>query len=361
MIFRAFYRLSLGMQFGLLLTGLVTVVAIAGNTLSQSIVASQVVNEGRSVADMTEYIGTWASQYGGIHVKTKSTNPKDPGSYLERYTYLTAPSTEHGANKGSTTPDPNVQPPSMDMYFWKNPALIQREVSDVAYASPSKVKFRITAPSVLNQRNQPNDFEKEAMDSIWAAMAANKTTLANPSSSLDSLMRKPTEYWKINQGQLQYARVMIASNSCLRCHGDKKKAPDFLRMNSDFNAGGGFGYQEGAPAGIISVTIPMPRTMEALAASLTPTGWASMIAIVVFGILILVFIARKVIRPINQLRIVAEALSNTAISPDFAVPDIELEKGKTSNEVHRLARSVFELGESVKILFRKMRENRNKT
>jgi len=57
---------------------------------------------------------------------------------------------------------------------------------------------------------------------------------------------------------------MVASSSCLRCHGSRDAAPGFLKTNLQLNGGGGFGYQEGKPAGIISVSVPLPRTMQAL-------------------------------------------------------------------------------------------------
>lgn len=359
-MFRLFDRLSLGMQFGLLLAGLIAVVAVAGSILSSSIVTSQVLNEGRSVADMAEHIGKWASQYGGIHVKTTSTNPKFPGSYLEKYVYAVGAgpaAVNQQPVKGSALAPSAVVMSDMraDNYFWKNPALVQREVSDISLASPAKAKFRMTARSVLNKHNAPNEFEKEAMDAIWARLANGGDKAVQPAGNA-AFNQKSDEYWKVEKGQLMYARALVAASSCLRCHGSRDTAPAFLRTNEEFNSGEGFGYQEGKPAGVISVSIPMPRTTEALAASLTTGGWAALGAILAFGVLILVFIARKVIAPINKLRTVAEALSNTAVSPNFVVPEMAKVEGKTFNEVHRLSRSVSELGSSVQILFRKMRQ-----
>ena len=83
-----FDRLRLGTQFTILLASLAVFVAMLGNVIASSIVEMQVVSEGRSIADMTEHIGKWASQYGGIHVKTAgAAGTRKVGSYLERAMY----------------------------------------------------------------------------------------------------------------------------------------------------------------------------------------------------------------------------------------------------------------------------------
>src|SRR5262245_4045719 len=55
--------------------------------LSESLVLRQTVSEGRTVADMVENIGKWASQYGGVHVRTQGANAKIPGNFLTRSVY----------------------------------------------------------------------------------------------------------------------------------------------------------------------------------------------------------------------------------------------------------------------------------
>jgi hypothetical protein len=55
--------------------------------IGQSLVLRQTLSEGRTVADMVENIGRWASQYGGVHAKTTGTDAKIPGNFLTRSVY----------------------------------------------------------------------------------------------------------------------------------------------------------------------------------------------------------------------------------------------------------------------------------
>jgi hypothetical protein len=57
----------------------------------------------------------------------------------------------------------------VETYYWKNPALVQREVADVIMASGSQARYRMTARSVLNPNNAPNAFEVQALDAIQNA------------------------------------------------------------------------------------------------------------------------------------------------------------------------------------------------
>jgi hypothetical protein len=86
--------------------------------LSESLVLRQTVSEGRTVADMVENIGRWASQYGGVHVRTVGS------------------------------------------------------MADVISASGSKARYRLTARTVLNKNNAPDAFESEALDAVQAAANA---------------------------------------------------------------------------------------------------------------------------------------------------------------------------------------------
>ena len=54
---------------------------------AESVAVAESVNEGRSVADMAESVGRWASQYGGVHVRTTGVQAKLPGNFLTRSVY----------------------------------------------------------------------------------------------------------------------------------------------------------------------------------------------------------------------------------------------------------------------------------
>jgi hypothetical protein len=175
--------------------------------LSESLMLKQTVSEGRTVADMVENIGKWASQYGGVHVRTQGANAKIPGNFLTRSVYSISGS-DNQVLQGSKVEAAVAERDALERveaYHWKNPALIQREVADVIAASGSKARYRLTARTVLNKNNAPDTFEREALDAVQAA--ANTKTDA-PTAQ---------EYWRVSGGRLLYARSEWPRRA-LRCH-----------------------------------------------------------------------------------------------------------------------------------------------
>lgn len=239
---------------------------------TESLVLSQSVSESRTVADMVENVGRWASQYGGVHVRTIGTDSRIPGSFLTRVVYAASSgdATVLSGNRAGQSESEREALQRVEAYHWKNPALIQREVADVIAASGSKARYRLTARTVLNTNNAPNPFEIEAMDALQAAEGARK------------------EYWTVRAGQLLYARAVVAQKSCLACHDSAEKAPEFLRTNVQFNGGGGFGYVENKPAGVISVALPLPSTWQALSAGL-PARVGAALTVALVAALVLVW------------------------------------------------------------------------
>ncbi|MFO1226224.1 DUF3365 domain-containing protein [Roseateles sp.] len=228
------------------------IVIVAGLGLSiwswtNSLLEMQSVSEARTVADFVENVGRWASRYGGVHVRTVGTHNAIPGNFLTRTTY-SLNADQVAALTAAMAPDPK----SLEAYHWKNPALIQREVADVVAESGSKASFRLTAASVLNTGNAPNEFEKRAMGAIREAANADAKSAA------------AQEYWEVQGRRLYFGRSVVAQKTCLRCHDKAENAPEFLRTNVAFNGGGGFGYVEGKPAGLISVNLPLPEPASML-------------------------------------------------------------------------------------------------
>jgi hypothetical protein len=338
-----FDRLRLSTQFAILLAAVAISVAVLGSVIAGSIVEMQVVSEARSIADMTEHIGKWASQYGGIHVKsTGGTGVRKVGSYLERAVYARSEGDNSLLTGSQLASEKDVFDATkrVEEYYWKNPALIQREVSDVASASNSKAKFRITAATVLNPRNAPDAFEKEALGVIDAKYKAQPPAM--PTGDVPQPAAPRLEYWRMEGSQMRYARAIVAVDSCLRCHGQLQGAPQFLLSK---------------PTGIISVKIPVPNASRAIASALTPAGWMAVAGIALTVGLLVAFVIRKVIVPVNRLRRQAEMLSNSTTGDGFDVPVFRGPKD-SANEVHRLGVAISELGESIRILFRKVRQSR---
>ena len=91
----------------------------------------------------------------------------------------------------------------------------------------------------------------------------------------------------MRNGQVLYARAVIAQKSCLRCHDTPQAAPEFIRTNAMFNGGGGYGYAEGKPVGLVSVTVPLQTTRQALADGVPARVWGAL-AVAAAGLIWLV-------------------------------------------------------------------------
>jgi hypothetical protein len=275
----------------LLASGLTT----GGWWLAESLVLTQTVSEGRTVADLAENVGRWASQYGGIHVRTVGANAQIPGSFLTRSVYAPTDG-DNNVLQGARVEGVMAERAAMERvesYHWKNPALIQREVADVITASGSKARYRMTARTVLNKNNEANDFEREALDAIQASIDRHGGVVAGGAKLQHGVADPSREYWKIKSGQLLYARSVVAQPSCLRCHDKSDTAPEFMRTNVQFSGGGGFGYVAGKPAGLISVSVPLPPTAAALTANVPLQAWAGLAAAVLGALWLLTLAFRR--------------------------------------------------------------------
>lgn len=255
---------------------LCTALAVTGWWAMEALVISQTVRESRTVADMAENVGRWASQYGGVHARTVGADAKFPGNFLTRSTFASTEG-DGAAIQGTRAAESGSEQDAMkrvETYYWKNPALIQREVADVITASGSQSRYRMTARSVLNKNNAPNAFEVQALESLQAS-------------------GDKSEYWVVRGGQVLYARAVIAQKSCLRCHTSAETAPEFIRTNAMFNGGGGYGYVEGKPVGLISVTVPLQPTSQALFSSLSLRIWSSLAVVAVALVWLLVAVWQR--------------------------------------------------------------------
>ena len=276
-------RQSSGSASGLALVGLVGVLVAALGAAAwwtaDNLVAGRAVSEGRIVADT---VGRWASQYGGVHARTQGAGAALPGSFLTRNVYAGADGdvTLLNGAKAEQRQGEREAMARIETYYWKNPALIQREVADVLMATNSLAQYRMTARTVLNRNNAPNPFEIEALDALQKAFqehGAEALAKAAPQGGGHAGAKAaPNEYWKIQGGQLLYARAVIAQKSCLRCHDTPENAPDFLRTNQQFNGGGGFGYKVGQPIGVISVKLPVQTGLQAASQSVPTAAWVAL-------------------------------------------------------------------------------------
>jgi len=298
-------RQNPGSRSGLALIGLVGVLVAALGAAAwwtaDNLAERRAVSEGRIVADMAETVGRWASQYGGMHARTQGAGAALPGSFLTRNVYAGADgdATVLNGAKAEQRHGEREAMARIETYYWKNPALIQREVADVLMATNSQAQYRMTARTVLNRNNAPNPFEVEALDALQKAFQEHGADAigkaASAGSSHAAQKAAPNEYWKVQGGQLLYARAVVAQKSCLRCHDTPESAPDFLRTNQQFNGGGGFGYKVGQPIGVISVKLPVQTGLQAASQSVPVAAWAALVvaALAGIGVVVLAFVRRQ--------------------------------------------------------------------
>ena len=316
----AFKKLPLSYQFAILLSGLACIAALSGYLIGSSVYVSETRNQARTVADMVDNFGQWATRYRGVWVKD---DPRDPrlevGSFLERE----ASSTQGG---DSTTA------PSAAAFHRKNPALVQRELSDITMASPAKAKFRMTSDRFMNPNNAPSEFDKVAMGVIRDSGAS--------------------EYSEVQGGQLLYARRLIAEKGCLKCHGAPAAAP--AAVTALYPGPQGYGYEEGKLAGVISVAIPLEFSFAGFIQRFDAQVWAALAAVGLGVVGLLVFIRQQVIVPVRSVR--AFALAASSSEPGAKVEKVDFIEGEhtSANEIHELNTAVKAMHTSIDYLYRKM-------
>lgn len=326
-------KLPIVVQFLLLLLTAIALGTFASYRIGDKIYVAEARNQARTVADMVQNVGAWATQYNGVWVKSNPTDAKfNVGSYLER---------EAAAPKPDAPAAP-AQPATLDQayamltengtvaYHRKNPALVQRELSDVTQASPARAKFRMTSDKFMNPNNAPTRFELAAIE----------------------LLRESgdTEYSEVRGSQLYYARKLVALPGCLKCHESPEKAP--AAVKAQYGQTNGFGYKEGEIAGIISVSIPLNYTVGTLLQDFDWRTWGIIGAFVFSVVLILVYVQWSIISPVRQLNAYAERAAHSEVGSDIGTVQFVEDEHGSHNEVHRLSAALKAMYTSIKLLHR---------
>lgn len=316
----AFKKLSLSYQFTILLLALAAIGAVAVYFIGSSVYVSEIRNQARTVADMVDNFGQWASRYKGVWVKDDPRDPKlQVGSFLEREVAAVPPGESVAAGNAAA-------------FHHKNPALVQRELSDITIASPAKAKFRMTSDRFMNPNNAPSDFDKLAMNVIRDTGT--------------------TEYSEVRNGQLLYARKLTANKGCLRCHGVPTEAP--VAVAALYPGPQGYGYEEGKLAGVISVAIPLDFNFGNFVQRFDMQVWAALATIALGVVGLLLFIRQQVIVPVRKVRAFALAAANS--EPGANLEKVEFIEGEhaSANEIHELNTAVKAMHTSIEYLYRKM-------
>lgn len=192
----------------------------------------------------------WNAMYGGVFVEKKEGIKSNP--YLK---------------------NPDIETVDGKIYTKKNPALMTREISEIA-EKEGAFKFHITSLKLVNPNNLPDEFEKQSLQSF-----ENGVTEA---------------FIKENIGGVPYYRYMAplhVDETCLKCHDDK-------------------GYKVGDIRGGISVKFSISEAEQELKRSKTITI-ALFIATMVLLTWLIIRLVFKLYKRLSEVEQKLKELLNT--------------------------------------------------
>lgn len=172
---------------------------------STELIETQLLHQGQSFFQEIVLTRQWAASHNGVYVRLEP--GVEPNPYLRKIPGLKV-----------MIRDESGQP-----YVLKNPALITREISELA-TQKGLFRFHITSLNPLNPANAPDPFETDALHKFAAG--------AKESSGYES--RDGEVYFR-------YMAPLVTEKSCLVCHAQQ-------------------GYKEGDVRGGISVTSSATET-----------------------------------------------------------------------------------------------------
>jgi two-component system, NtrC family, sensor kinase len=241
----------------------------------------------------------WVAQHGGVLVYQSSGAAPNP--------YLSTPVIATAAGES---------------LYWRNPALVTRELSELSTAMGDRVRFRVTSLDPMNPVNAPDAFEIDALH-----------TVRRP----DWLRRSP--YGEVTGFEtvggvrhFRYFAPLYAEETCRSCHNG--------------------GYQVGDVRGGISILMPADHLARATTQSYALALLAGALASAATALLIFWLIRSTVIRPLRRLEDAARQIGDG----DFDTP-IAADAGDEIGDVGRamsrmqlaLRRSVGRLIETEKM------------
>ncbi len=320
---------SLIFRFSGLFLVVVGLLGLAYYMLLREVYYAELHRQAASTADNVEAFGNWVAQYGRIWVRDKPNT-----SYLSRVQYGARQSTAEtdAATRPQTVDTSTAAPtaaadPDKAEYFSKNPALVQRELSEVVGRSYSRAKFHMTSDNWMAEQNRPDGFEAQAIRAI-------------KSNQLE-------EYVAVIEGQYRYARKIVHTEACIKCHGAPEAAP--REVIDRYGGKRGFGFAVGDVAGVISVTLPMEPLWESSLRVLD----AKVVGVVAAAFLILyLFVYFRIVRPIARL---TRAAHHISIGQQVAL-DARGFRPKTRNEIGKLTLAIARLKTSIELSVEQMRK-----
>jgi hypothetical protein len=289
---------SIIMQFALVFVIALTLVVGSFYLVLESVYRSELKSQAETVADNVDAFGNWVSQYGRVWVKD------DNKSYLGQVTLV--------------NPADSGVPADQWHFYSKNPALAQREFSEVVEKSTSPAKFRMTSHNFMNPVNKPDAFEAKALDKVRTGRLG--------------------EYYEFEPDGFRYARTLYEKASCLACHASAASAPNDVKER--YGVEHGYGFKEGEVAGIISVRLPVRSFWQVTSSVIGPIQIGLLAGAFLISFL---FIQFAVVRPLRKLTVAAERIS-TGQAADLGATRIHRRSG---NEVRQLVLAVERLRASM--------------
>ncbi|HTQ00213.1 MAG TPA: DUF3365 domain-containing protein [Casimicrobiaceae bacterium] len=301
-------RLSLTAQFALVFLVALALVGAASWLILERVYLNQLKSQAETVADNVDAFGNWVAQYGRVWVKD---NDK---SYLGHLPLF--------QNEDTTGAAPKLTP--VDFYS-KNPALAQREFSEVVEHSASPAKFRLTSHNVMNPNNKPDAFEDGALKHIREE-------------------RLP-EYYELTPTGFRYARAVHHKASCIACHGDPGAAPNDVKVR--YGTEHGFGFKEGDVAGIISVRLPARSFWDV---ALNVVGVWQLVMIVAAFVIAMLFMQFAVVRRLKNL---TEATQQISLGKPGELAAAKIDP-RSHNELDKLALATERLRISINMAIQRL-------
>ena len=276
-----------------------------------SVYRNELKSQAETVADNVDAFGSWVSQYGRVWVRD------DNKSYLGQVTLVSAPDAADGAAAADVW-----------HFYSKNPALAQREFSEVVEKSASPAKFRVTSHNFMNPVNKPDAFEAKALQRIRAQHLA--------------------EYYEMSPDSFRFARTLYVKASCLACHASAENAPADVKIR--YGTERGFGFKEGEVAGIISVRLAVRSFWKVTTEVVGPLLEDEAAAVHAAFVVAVLFIQFAVVRPIKRVTSAAERIS-VAQQADLGAAGLSR---ASRNEIHQLILATERLRASLMLAMQRL-------
>ena len=168
------FLLSISLTIILFMSG----ISLGTALTTRDLIREEILTRARAHFESIVLMRRWVASYGGVYVK------KGPG--VESNPYLV---------------NPDIVAMDGTVYTKRNPALMTRELSEMAEKSGGPLAFRITSLNGLNPANRPDSFERGALLAFARNQAEQTVTEQGDGKSY-----------------FRYMAPLFVEEPCLECH-----------------------------------------------------------------------------------------------------------------------------------------------